>query len=150
MQHSAHNSDVLVLVGKLKCEYTIRAHSEQGACVAWWGSGASESSAPPLASLSIGGHCKETFHQQQIPFHCLSYALHQMMVKARVPRWPCHLSLLTKACVNSLLYGIYQMDQNNKSHKLQGRYPFFFSLYTSQDLHYYSHQSFVTLRMCFH
>lgn len=59
-------------------------------------------------------------------FHCLSYALHQMMVKARVPRWPCHLSLLTKACVNSLMYGIYQMDQNNKSYKLQGRYPFFF------------------------
>lgn len=112
--------------------------------------GVSECSARPISSVTktVWRPLEGDSSTRAWPCTCIRW-----QITAGVPRWPCYLSLLTKTYANSTLYGIYQMDQDNKNSKFQRRHPFFFFLlYTSWALDYYSHLSFITLidRMHFH
>lgn len=140
---------MLILLGKLKYKYTVRLCGSRAACVTWQqlrGIGVLCSSHVltqqrlfPFPFGAIGRrliHCPPAvspaaFSPAANDFQCLSHALAciciRWQVKAGMPRWPCHLSLLTKAYdANSMLYGIYQVDQDNKNSKEAPRKtPFF-------------------------
>lgn len=78
------------------------------------------------------------------PFPCTAI---RWQIKVGVPRWPCPLSLMTKANANRMFYGIYQVNQDYKNSKLQERHPgFFYILIRSFGLLFSS--IFVTLIEC--